>query len=79
MGLLKELRAPHSLESQIAGESLFNDGVGVTLFLAIAAMAGLSGAEATEPQVSAIAEFALREVIGGAALGLGLGYAATAR
>ena len=76
MGLLKELRAPHSLESQIAGESLFNDGVGVTLFLAIAAMAGLSGAEATEPQVSAIAEFALREVIGGAALGLGLGYAA---
>ena len=28
MGLLKDLAAPPSLEAQIAGESLFNDGVG---------------------------------------------------
>ena len=70
LGILKKVGAPKNLETKIVGESLFNDGVGVVIFLTIYQIA-LGGQEIS---VMHIAELFFVEVIGGIALGFAIGW-----
>jgi monovalent cation:H+ antiporter, CPA1 family len=71
---LKRIGIPQGLQATVAGESLFNDGIGVVLFALALSVA--TGSPITHFSPSTIAGLFLLEAVGGGLLGLGLGYCA---
>ena len=69
LGILTRANVPKKTEYTIVGESLFNDGIGVVIFIALV--------EVLKTNSFSISHFGflfIQEAIGGILMGLGLGY-----
>ncbi|KAB2824186.1 cation:proton antiporter [Aliivibrio finisterrensis] len=69
LAIVKKLNAPQRISTQIEGESLFNDGFGLVIFVTLFTIA--FGSEA--PTVSSVTALFLQEAIGGVIYGFVLG------
>jgi CPA1 family monovalent cation:H+ antiporter len=70
IGILKDAKVPRTLEVEIAGESLFNDGIGVVAFIVLREIA-VAGQHASAAHIGLLF---LEQAVGGAVFGFVIGW-----
>jgi monovalent cation:H+ antiporter, CPA1 family len=74
LDMLQRVGAPPELKIQLAGESLFNDGVGAVIFVALLGASAKVSGHVSLPSPAKFGALLLGEAGGGIALGMALGY-----